>query len=72
MHTTPFVDQAHPIMPDRWARFVEWLLPWYEPARERQRNARTEAIRQRSIRERIRAERTIGQYEQADRRRHVR
>jgi hypothetical protein len=47
---------------DRWARFVERLLPWFDPARERVRDARTEAIRQHSILERIRAERTLASY----------
>ena len=65
----PFVNQAHPVMPDRWARFVERLLPWYDAALERRRDARTEAIRQRSIRERIRAEPIIDQYRATDRRR---
>jgi hypothetical protein len=59
-------------MRDPWRAFVEWLLPWFDPARERVRDARTEAIRRRSISERIRAERAIGQYDQAERRRHAR
>lgn len=67
--TPAFVNQAHPVMRDRWARFVEWLLPWFDPVSEHRRNARTEAIRQRSITTRIRSERVIEQYRQADRRR---
>ena len=65
-----FVNQAHPDMPDRWARFVErFLTSWYDAALERRRDARTEAIRQRSIRERIQAEPIIDEYKAADARR---
>ena len=65
-----FVDQAHRTdMPSPLRALIEHLLPWFDPARERQRNRRTEAIRLRSIHVRIRAERAIAQYRDADRRR---
>ncbi len=69
MHTQPFVNMAHPLMRNRWARFVEWLLPWFDPIIERKRNERTETIRLRSIRTRIRAEDALEQYRLADKRR---
>jgi hypothetical protein len=56
-------------------RFVEWFrgavearLPWYDVEAERARNARTEAIRQRSIAERIRVERSgiLDDYQRGD------
>ena len=37
-------------------RFIEHILPWYDPKVEAARNARTEGIRQRSIAARIAAE----------------
>jgi hypothetical protein len=52
-------------MRSRWRRFVERLLPWYDPEAERARNARTEAIRLRSIRARIESERVIDAYRAA-------
>ena len=59
--------QAHPTMPRRWRDVVERLLPWFDPERERQHNDRTEAIRQRSIATRIRAEGVVDDYRAADR-----
>jgi hypothetical protein len=56
-------------MPDRFARIIMRLLPWYEPARERMRNRRTEAVRLRSINARKRAERVIDAYREADQKR---
>jgi len=56
-------------------RFVVWFrgsiedhLPWYDVEAERARNARTEAIRRRSIATRIKAERSgvLGDYQRAD------
>lgn len=69
MLTPGFVNQAHPMFGDRWSRFVQRLLPWFDPIIERRRDAATEAIRQRSIRERIRAERALGAYRAEDGRR---
>lgn len=69
MLTPPFVDQAHPMFRDRWVRFVERLMPWYNRVAERERDARTENIRQRSIGLRIRTEHVLDDYRQADRRR---
>lgn len=40
----------------RFRRFVEDRLPWYDRDDERRKIAQTEAVRQRSIRTRIRAE----------------
>jgi hypothetical protein len=47
-----------PVMrtPDRIRRFVERLLPWYDPEAERKRTATTEAIRQRSLTARLTVE----------------
>lgn len=59
--------QAHPQVRSRWREFVEWLLPWWDPAAERLRNLRTESIRQRSISARIRSERVIDEYRRASR-----
>jgi hypothetical protein len=53
-------------MRSRWRAFIETVLPWYDPAHERARNRRTEAIRVRSIAIRITAERVIEAYAQAD------
>lgn len=40
-----------------WLRhMIERLIPWYDPAAEARRQARTEAIRRRSIEARIAAE----------------
>lgn len=69
MPTLPFVDQAHPIVRRRWARFIERLMPWFDPATERKRDARTETIRLRSIGARIRTEHVLAQYREVDRRR---
>ena len=52
-------------MGNRWRELLDRLLPWFDPAIERQRNARTERIRKRSIVARIRAERVIEEYQQA-------
>lgn len=52
-------------MRSQWRRFVERLLPWYDPEAERARDARTEAIRLRSIRARIESERVIDAYRAA-------
>ena len=54
---------------ERWERFVQRFLPWYDPLRERLRDAQTEAIHERSIRERISAERIIADYQQTERQR---
>jgi hypothetical protein len=50
---------------DRLRALIEDLLPWYDAAQESIRNARTEAIRQRSIASRIRSERVIAEYRAA-------
>jgi hypothetical protein len=47
-------------------RLVEQLLPWYDPAAETIRNVKTEAVRQRAIRQRVHVERVIDQYREAD------
>lgn len=57
--------QAHPAMRSRFREWVESLLPWFDRVTERQRDRRTEAIRQRSIRSRVRAERVIDEYREA-------
>ncbi len=67
MHTP--VNQAHRVVRNPVRDLIEFFLPWFDPAKERRRDAVTEAIRRRSISERIRAERVIAQYHQADERR---
>jgi hypothetical protein len=57
--------QAHQVR-NPWHALVEWWLPWFEPEAEARRNARTEAIRRRSIASRIRAERVVDAYHNAD------
>jgi hypothetical protein len=52
-------------MGSRWREFIEDLLPWFDAALDRQRDRRTESIRQRSIASRIRAERVIDDYRRA-------
>lgn len=49
-----------------WHRLIERALPWYDPAREEDRNAATEALRQRSIRARIEVERVVDAYRLID------
>ena len=44
-------------MDSRFRALVERVLPWYSAAAEADHDARSEAIRQRSIRARVRAER---------------
>ena len=44
------------MVPEPLRRIIERWLPWYDPALETQRDARTEAIRVRSIKARIAAE----------------
>jgi hypothetical protein len=46
-------------------RIVEALLPWYDRRREVAHDDRTEAIRQRSIRARIKAEEVVEAYRTA-------
>ncbi len=58
-------------MANRWRRLIERMLPWYSPLVERQRDRRTEAIRQRSIASRIKAERVIDDYRKAEAAAHV-
>ena len=53
-------------MMGKWRDFVEDILPWFDPIKARVHDRRTEAIRWRSISARIRAERIIADYEQAD------
>ena len=55
------------MVPEVIRRVVERLLPWYDPELEAQRDAHTEAIRQRSIRARIAAEAIRDRYERFDR-----
>ena len=43
-------------------RFIERVLPWYDPKVEAARDARTEGIRQRSIAVRIAAEQVRRDY----------
>ena len=50
-------------------RRVEDILPWFDRADHDRRAARTERIRLRSIGARIRVERMIGEYHDADTRR---
>ena len=63
-HSPKPLSMASP-MRDRWRAFVEWLLPWYDPAREARRDRRTESIRRYSIGTRIRSERLIDEYRAA-------
>lgn len=44
------------LVPSRWHRLIERILPWYDPESERRRDERTEDIRQRAISARINAE----------------
>lgn len=60
---TPSFNQAHPVLGDRWSRFIQRLLPWFDPNREARRNAETERIRQKSIRMRIIAEQRLASYQ---------
>lgn len=55
------------MVPKRIRRFVENLLPWFDPAVEAQRAERTEAIRRRSISARVNAEQVRAAYVQAAR-----
>lgn len=52
-------------MSDRWREWIARMLPWFDPARERRRDRRTEAIRRYSIGWRQRSERIIEEYRQA-------
>ena len=49
----------------RWHRVVEWFLPWYDSARERQREARMERIVRRGELARLRSQRVIARYRDA-------
>lgn len=49
----------------RWHRFVESILPWYSVEEEQERNARSAAIRDKSIAARINAEQVRTAYEKA-------
>lgn len=51
-------------------RVVERMLSWYDPKVEASRDERTEAIRQRSIRARVRAEEVRAAYAAAARELH--
>ena len=53
-------------MGNRLREWIDSMLPWYEPVAEAHRDRRTEAIRQRSIASRLRAERVIAAYRAAD------
>ena len=44
------------MVPDPIRRIIERFLPWYDPEEEARRDARTEAIRVRSIKARVAAE----------------
>ena len=55
------------MVPESVRRIVERILPWYDPELEARRDARTEGIRQRSIRARIAAEAIRDRYERFDR-----
>lgn len=57
---------AAPSMRETLRHLIARALPWYEPAKERERDRHTEAVRQRSIRARLQSERIIADYEQAD------
>lgn len=46
-------------------RIIERLLPWFDPAEKARRDARTEAIRQRSIAVRIHTEHVRAAYRRA-------
>lgn len=50
---------------DRLRTIVERLLPWFDPAEKARRDARTEAIRRRSIAVRIHTERVRDAYRKA-------
>lgn len=50
---------------DRLRRLVEAALPWFDPAEKARRDARTEAIRQRSVAVRIQTERVREAYRRA-------
>lgn len=43
----------------RLRAFIEWLVPWYDPAAEARHNERSHYIRERSIQVRIDAERRL-------------
>lgn len=45
---------------------IEAMLPWYHPADEQARNARTERIARRSVLARMRAQRVIVDYRRAE------
>ena len=47
------------MIPNRVRRIVELLLPWYDPAEERRRDEKTEAVRQISIHARIESEQRV-------------
>lgn len=49
----------------RWHTFIERILPWFDREAEDARNARTEAIRQRSIAARITTEQIRTDYAKA-------
>ncbi len=59
------VAQAVPMPRSRLHRFIEAILPWYSVEEEARRDARSEAIRQRSIAARMTAERIRADYEKA-------
>jgi hypothetical protein len=48
------------------ARVIRWLTPWYSDADAQHREESTEAVRQRSITARKRAESVIADYRAAD------
>lgn len=50
---------------DRFRFAIERLLPWFDPAEKARRDARTEAIRRRSIAARIQTERVREAYRRA-------
>ena len=63
----PSTDRS--VMGNRLREWIDSMLPWYDPALERRRDRHTEAIRRRSIANRIRAERAervIAEYRVAD------
>jgi hypothetical protein len=43
----------------RFRRFIEWLLPWFDPKAEAQRRAETEEVRLRSMHARIAVETSL-------------
>lgn len=59
---TAAIQRADVALRERLMAAIERMLPWYDPVLEARRDARTERIRQRSIRTRKFAERRLASY----------